>query len=115
MFECISGGQSDRAMTLHIVSLGRGFCWVGLGAEVAVAYRHVVEGLFPGCRVFTVGCIDHVFGYLPTDEMIKEGGYEVIGFREAFAFDGQYKAGVEAKVQNALKSIGAGDQRPSHE
>lgn len=115
MFECISGGQGDRAMTLHIVTLGRGFCWVGLGAEVAVAYRHVVEGVFPGYRVFSVGCIDHVRGYLPTDAMIQEGGYEVVGFRKAFAFDGQYKPGVEAKVQNALKSIVAGDERPRHE
>jgi len=115
MSECISGGQSDHQLTLHIVVLGRDFCWVGLGAEVVVAYRHLVEGLFQGYRVFSVGCIDHVLGYLPTDNMIQEGGYEVVGFREAFAFDGQYKPGVEAKVQNALKSIGAGDQRPSHE
>ena len=115
MSEFISGGQSDRLLTLHSVSLGRDFRWVGLGAEVVVGYRHHVESLFPGCRVFTVGCIDHVLGYLPTDEMIKEGGYEVVGFREAFAFDGQYKPGVEAKVQNALKSIVAGDERPHHE
>lgn len=55
--------------------------------------HRVVDGSFPS------GCANGVFGYLPTDAQIAEGGYEVDGFAPLFALEGRYRHAVERRVR----------------
>lgn len=56
----------------------------------------MVRQTFPG-SVIPVGCIDTVFGYLPTAAMVGQRGYEDSGFFEPFGFGkgGQFRPEVE--------------------
>ncbi len=57
---------------------------VGCSAEVVSAYAIPVRRLSRSRTVICAGCMDDVFGYLPTSSMLLEGGYEADGFREEF-------------------------------
>jgi hypothetical protein len=52
--------------------------------------------------LLTAGCLDQTHCYLPTDEMIREGGYEVEGFRPLFNFKGHFRANLQSPIIRKL-------------
>ena len=48
--------------------------------------------------IITVGCVGSVFGYLPTDKLIEEGGYESKDFFSGFALKGSYKQNIQVGI-----------------
>jgi hypothetical protein len=73
---------------------------LGVSAEVMAAY-----GIQADDQTWAIGCMDHTFGYFPTDAMLGQGGYEVSGFQEDFGLDIAFKPGSEAALREALRSI----------
>lgn len=45
-----------------------------------------------------VGYEGDVFGYLPTESMVAEGGYEARGFLRHFGLEGAFKRGLDAQI-----------------
>jgi hypothetical protein len=74
---------------------------VMMTAEVSAEYAQLVEcvGAWP------VGCLDNVFGYLPTDAQIPEGGYEVEGFRGPFGISGRFIGNNDATFRRLLSDV----------
>lgn len=70
------GGEGLPPVSFHRVSIGD-IVLVGLSAEPVSGYAHKVRSLAPEEHVIPVGCLDNVIGYWPTQEMFREGGYEV--------------------------------------
>jgi len=70
-------------LTLQRLSLDPALHLVAASAEPVTAYGAAVRLAFPG-SVVPVGCIDTVFGYLPTAAMVGQRGYEDSGFFEPF-------------------------------
>lgn len=68
-----------------------------IGAEVCSPYLHLLRGIAPTTWILT-GYSDQVFGYLPTDRQIKEGGYESTDFFGSFGIPGKFKAKIEAMI-----------------
>ena len=60
--------------------------------------------LCPGA-VLPIGCIDGVFGYLPTAAMLGERGYEDSGFMEPFGLAGRFRPELEAVVGGAWERL----------
>lgn len=110
--ECLDGTDSDPRFALQCISIGDRLQWVAMSAEPVVAYRCMVEKLFPGKKVITIGDIDRVFGYLPTDSMLADGGYEVDGFRRAFSFPGRFRGGIDQLVARHLSASAAETLKP---
>ncbi|MEM5469866.1 MAG: hypothetical protein ACSHWZ_18745 [Sulfitobacter sp.] len=67
-----------------------------VSAEVAAGYTHRTDSDEP--MTFLTGCAGQVFGYLPTDDQIIYGGYEVDGFASAFSVPGSFHSQIESKV-----------------
>jgi hypothetical protein len=103
----VDGGDPGQAMTVQSLSIGGKFRFVAMESEPVTKYRKLVESIFPGERLITMGYIDQTFGYLPVDSMIPEGGYEVTDFRHAFAFKGSFRGGIETSVADALSKLKA--------
>jgi len=84
--------EDARDVPLYKATIG-GLKILGVGAEVnsgwvsQLGYDSNVAG-----QILT-GCAGQVFGYLPTNKQIPEGGYEVDGFRKAFEVSGFYQPG----------------------
>jgi hypothetical protein len=79
---------SDRWLEARHVAIGQELELFFLSAEPAAEYASIVVRALPGA--WTIGYLGDVFGYLPTDEQILQGGYEVEGFRELFGLSGRF-------------------------
>lgn len=100
--EYASNGNNTKPLTWHVIDCG-GFRIVGINAEPSVRYRRLVSRVVAGPPLFTAGCLDQTHCYLPTDDMIAAGGYEVEGFRRLFGFEGKFRPNIENSVVEKLK------------
>lgn len=67
--------------------LGRDFQLVGVSGELVAEYADLVRERSGARYVMCAGCIDQPFGYVPTTEMIAQGGYEAGGFCKSFSLE----------------------------
>jgi neutral ceramidase len=96
------GLLSDKQVRLHEIRLGPQLIICGLSAEVAVEYVGILGRLHAPVHVIPVGCVGDVYGYLPVDAMVREGGYEARGFVPRFGLRGSFVANVEEIVTERL-------------
>jgi len=109
----VSDAAPDRSVSFQVANLGDCVILVAISAEPVVDYVRSVQALFPAYRVVPVGYVDDVFGYLPTREMLAQGGYEVDGFLESLSLRGPLQSDVEAECLRALQGLAAaGRPRP---
>jgi hypothetical protein len=102
------GLSSHKELRLQEIWLGSDLVISGLSAEVAVEYVELLRKLRAPARVIPVGCVGDVYGYLPVDAMVPEGGYEVRGFVPRFGLRGRVVANVTSIVEEQLFSTAAG-------
>jgi hypothetical protein len=93
----------SKTVTAHCIRLSREATLVGLGAEPLVGLRAVLERCVPPQALVSIGYIDNVDTYLPSDGDLAGGGYEVFGFRDAFAMDGRFVGGIDAAVERLVR------------
>jgi neutral ceramidase len=96
------GLRSHKELRLQEIWLGPDLVVSGLSAEVAVEYVDVIRKLRAPARVIPVGCVGDVYGYLPVDAMVPEGGYEVRGFVPRFGLRGRFVSNVSSIVEERL-------------
>ena len=96
------GLRSDKRLTYQKVAFGSDLAVCALSAEVAVEYVERLRALLPSAAIIPVGCAEGVFGYLPVDEMIGGGGYEVRGFLRRFGLRGRFRRDVGGIVERRL-------------
>jgi hypothetical protein len=100
----VHSAVGPRSGWVHGIRLGD-LALVGVPSEVVVEYSSSLEiqknenaGLK---HVWGIGCIDHVWGYSPTQSMLAEGGYESVGFCTVFGVD-RVNPNVESELRQAL-------------
>jgi hypothetical protein len=64
----------------------------------------MIQSIFNGITL-GVGYTGPVFGYLPTDKHVREGGYESEGFIEPFGLRGSFSSGIEELVKNKFENM----------
>lgn len=96
------GLHSNKELRLQEIWLGPQLVVSGLTAEVAVEYVDVLRRMRAPARVIPVGCVGDVYGYLPVDAMVPEGGYEVQGFVPRFGLRGRFVSNVTSVVEQRL-------------
>lgn len=97
---------SPEPLSIQCMKVGAELMIVALGAEPVTHYlRAIVDrtGL-DGYAFMPVGYINSVFGYLPTENMVADGGYEGGEFFSAFGLEGGFQAGFEEKVLNGIQN-----------
>lgn len=74
---------------------------IGVEAEVVSDYQLFLNEINFGKTVIGAGCMGDVFGYLPTQKQIKEGGYESRGFLKFFELK-KLNNQIEIKIKRVL-------------
>lgn len=99
-------GNGAEEISLLTFALGP-YRFLLVGAEVCSDFSQTI-----GEDDYSVlsGCYGEVPCYLPTASMVKEGGYEVTGFRTAFGFQWQFKENVETELLRCLRGLSANRQ-----
>ena len=99
----IGDSLSDRQLNLYHMSLTDNIDLVAMSCEPVFGYDiHIQKD---GKLSIAVGYADHIYGYLPTDKQLSEGGYEASGFRTNFSLPGSYKENVEKILVSKIKQL----------
>lgn len=99
--EIFSGTATPDKIELHGVSLGPDLRFLTVSAEPVAEL-----GLFVAENTILVGYEGDIFGYLPTDAMIPEGGYEGRGFIPLFHLNGHFVGNINSWFVLAMKECG---------
>ena len=105
----VLGAPTEAEVVFHRVMLGSDVAVVGVAAEVVTEYGALVEATFDTTINIPVGYIDEVYGYLPTERMLHEGGYEARWFLAPFALKGPLNPAIEESCAAALRELAAED------
>jgi len=81
---------------LQIWKLGEQIVFA-LGGEPVVEYALNLKQMF-GPEIFVLGYSNDVMGYIPTEVILKEGGYEGEISQRAYGFPGKWKPGIERQL-----------------
>jgi hypothetical protein len=95
-------GAEQGELVLQRLALGDWLELVGGNAEFCSPWLrwHV-----PGRKLVHVGYLGHVFGYLPNDAQVREGGYEASGHFVAFDRDARWRSGIDVHLDSEFRRL----------
>ncbi len=103
--ERLGPSAGGRGLSVHQVCIGSEFRFLGISAELVVAYTALLQAQSTARTTIPIGCLDGVPGYIPTSTMTGQGGYEVKGFMPLFGVTGAYSASVSELVEGEIFSF----------
>lgn len=91
--------QTEFAFPVQAAQLGPDLTLIALPGETVVDYSLRLKRELAGeSRVWVAGYSNHVFGYLPSQKVLKEGGYEGGGAMVYSSYPGPFADSVEERV-----------------
>jgi putative membrane-bound dehydrogenase-like protein len=91
---------------IHLWTFGKDLAWVFLGGEVVVDYQIRLEReLSQFSQVWVAAYTDDVFGYVASERVKREGGYEVDSSMIYFNQPGPWVSGTEEKLVKAVLDL----------
>jgi hypothetical protein len=115
MLEAYNKGFTPKSLTYPIqaVRFGKSFSVLALSEEVVVDYSLRAKREFAGENLYVSGYSSEVMCYLPSERVLKEGGYEGGESMIYYGQPGPFASGVEERVFGAIhkvmKNVGAGN------
>ena len=90
---------------IQVVRFGKDLSLIALSGETVVDYAIRLRKEFPGERLWVASYCNDVFAYVPSERVLKEGGYEGGGAMVYFGLHGPFKPGVEKLVVDQVKKL----------
>lgn len=90
---------------VQAVRFGAGLCILSLSDEVVVDYSLRAKREFAGENLFVSGYSSEVMCYIPSERVLKEGGYEGAESMIYYGFPGPFAAGVEERIFRAIRLV----------
>ena len=91
-------------MTVHGVQIGEGVRLVGLEGEAVADLGYLIKDEFDGGVTFPLGHTDGCQMYIPSDQMLDEGGYEVVSYYEYHQPAG-LAPGIDSAVTDGVREL----------
>jgi neutral ceramidase len=76
-----------------------------LGGEVLIDYAIQIKQIF-GREVFVMAYSNDVMGYIPTEKVLKEGGYEGFSAQRVYGLPSVWKSGLQVQILRAVTEMG---------
>ena len=104
MLEAYNKGWNTETYTYPIqgIRLGNEFRMIALGGEVVVDYSLRTKKEFPDKHIFVAGYSNEVMCYIPSERVLKEGGYEADSSMIYYGMPGPFEKGIEEKIMEAI-------------
>jgi hypothetical protein len=97
----VRGNNVDRPVHFARLRLDSHFDLIAVAAEPLVGLRRFM----PSPYVTPVGYLGDVFGYWPTEEDARHGGYEVKGYFRPFSLHGRLQSGLDSVFRSAIQGL----------
>jgi neutral ceramidase len=96
---------SHVAYPVQAVRFGRDLTILALSDEVVVDYSLRAKREFAGENLFVAGYSSEVMCYIPSERVLKEGGYEGEESMIYYGFPGPFAEGVEDRIFKAIRQV----------
>lgn len=90
---------------LQVVRFGKDFTILALSDEVVVEYSLKTKARYPGTNLFVAGYSNKVDCYIPSQRILKEGGYEADDSMIYYGFSGPFADDVESRIHTAITDL----------
>ncbi|MFO0811082.1 MAG: neutral/alkaline non-lysosomal ceramidase N-terminal domain-containing protein [Gemmataceae bacterium] len=98
---------------VQVWQLGTGPVWTALGGEVVVDYALRLKKELAGNRpIWVAGYCNDVMAYIPSERVLKEGGYEADSSMIYYGQPGRWAPGLEQKIVGKVHDLVARIQKP---
>jgi hypothetical protein len=112
MIDAIDAGHPVRETPYPVqaIRFGKNLTLLALGGEVVVDYALRAKREYPGEPLIVAAYSNSVMCYIPTDRVLREGGYEAVDNMVYYGQPGPFAPGVETRVfeaiHKAMKKVG---------
>ncbi len=96
-----------HAYPVQVWQLGRDLTWVALGGEVVADYSLRLKREL-GAGTWVAGYSNDVMAYIPSERVLKEGGYEGARSMIVYGHPSPWAAGLEDKIVSKARELVAG-------
>lgn len=107
----LAGGTEGRTVRSQRLRLGPRTQIIALSAEATTPHAATVKKCWPGLRTLVLGYAGDVFGYLPTDKQVRQGGYEVEGFIDLVGLSGPFRESPDRLLAGLLRELKDTDEQ----
>ena len=97
--------ETSYPFSVQVISFGDDLTLVGLGGETVIDYSIRLHEEFTGRRLWVAGYCNEVFAYVPSERVLKEGGYEGGDAMKYFGFHGPFQPGVEDRIIQLVHTL----------
>jgi len=94
--------MSEISYPVQTISFGDELAWVFLPGEVVVDYALRLKQELDGGRIWMNGYSNACPGYVPSERILREGGYEGGGAMIYYDIPGPYASGLEQTIVDAV-------------
>ncbi|WP_435743068.1 hypothetical protein [Microbacterium sp. PMB16] len=101
-------GPAIADVTFGRIALGGSLAVYGVSAEVVVEYAARLRSRESAPFVMCVGCTDQVIGYIPTQGVLDEGGYEAGDYCRSFGLE-RVAPTVDDTMMSSFATVGLPD------
>jgi hypothetical protein len=100
----------DTSYPVQAIRFGKDLTVIALGGEVVVDYALRIKREYPAAHLIVAAYSNSVMCYIPTERVLREGGYEAVDNLVYYGKPGPFAPGVEERVMTAvhecLKKVG---------
>ena len=79
---------------------------MALGGELVIEYSIELKKIF-GQDIFVLGYVNDDMAYIPSETILKEGGYEGESSMMVYGLPSKWAPGVENKILDEMKKLAA--------
>jgi hypothetical protein len=94
----------ETAYPVQAIRFGKGLTLLALGGEVVVDFALRAKAEYQGEPLIVAAYSNSVMCYIPTERILREGGYEAVDNLVYYGQPGPFAAGVEARVFDAIRA-----------
>jgi hypothetical protein len=107
MLKMMAEGQPIRRYPYPVqaVQFGKDLTMVAMGGEVVVGYALWVKQNYGSKGIMVAGYSNDVMSYIPTVQILHEGGYEPVESMYYYGMPGPYNEQVEEQIHSALRQV----------
>lgn len=97
--------RPSYAYPVQVWKLGDQVTWVALGGEVVIDYQIRLRNELGRDRTWVTGYANDVMGYIPSERVLVEGGYEGESSMFVYQMPSKWKAGLEDRIVKTVHDL----------
>jgi hypothetical protein len=97
--------RTDVPFSIQRISISEDTVIVGMAGEICVNYDFNLKSKYEGKTIITLGDCNGMVGYIPTDVMFKQGGYEPDDSIACYSLPSRFTGDIEETIMREMDKL----------